>query len=172
MPKIRKASLKEIDYLLEITKACAKNMIAKRIYQWNDEYPSYKAFKNDFNRNELYVLEINTTIVGCITISFFMDSEYDSVQWLTQNKNNIYIHRLAVHPQYQKKGYAQLLMNFAEKFARKNNANSIRLDTFSVNERNNKFYKQRGYKKTGEVYFYKQSEFSFYCYELILHYAS
>jgi ribosomal protein S18 acetylase RimI-like enzyme len=97
-----------------------------------------------------------------------MDEEYGSIKWLTENKNNVYIHRLAVHPEHQGKGIAQQLMDFAEDFAIKNNYTSIRLDTFSKNKRNQKFYELRNYKRLGNIYFPKQSNEPFYCYELIL----
>jgi ribosomal protein S18 acetylase RimI-like enzyme len=97
-----------------------------------------------------------------------MDEEYHSINWLTKNNNNLYIHRVAIHPEHQGKGYAQQLMGFAENFAIENNYTSIRLDTFSQNTRNQKFYELRGYKRLGNIYFPKQSEHPFYCYELIL----
>jgi ribosomal protein S18 acetylase RimI-like enzyme len=65
-------------------------------------------------------------------------------------------------------GYAQEMMSFAESFARKNNYDSIRLDTFSKNVRNQYFYQQREYKKLGNIFFPNQSEYPFYCYELVL----
>ena len=165
---IRKGTLEDIDNIIEITKACAANMIEKNILQWNEFYPNKIAFMNDVNREEFYVLEINNTIFGCITISTFMDEEYIPISWLTQNKNNIYIHRLAVHPNLQGKGYAQQLMGFAEHYARKNKFLSITLDPFSQNTRNQKFYELRGYKKLGDIYFPKQSKYPFHCYELVL----
>jgi ribosomal protein S18 acetylase RimI-like enzyme len=165
---IRKAEEKDIDSIISITKACAKAMIANEIYQWNEYYPNTSAFKNDVKRNELYVLEIHSVIVGCIVVSSFMDSEYKPIKWLSSTHNAIYIHRLAVHPNTQGKGYAQLLMNFAEEFAIDKNYNSIRLDTFSQNKRNQKFYELRGYKKLGDIHFPQQSEFPFHCYELVL----
>ena len=165
---IRKGFSADIDRILEITKACAKHMIGKGIYQWNDHYPNRPAFENDINRNELYVLEIDSKIIGCIVISTVIDDEYIPVKWLTPNKNNIYIHRLAIHPEHQGNRYAQQLMNFAEQFAIENNYTSIRLDTFSQNQRNQIFYELRGYKKLEDIYFPKQSEYPFHCYELIL----
>jgi ribosomal protein S18 acetylase RimI-like enzyme len=97
-----------------------------------------------------------------------MDEEYASVQWLTPNKNNLYIHRLAVLPDLQGKGKARLLMDEAERKARDEQAASIRLDTFSENKRNQRFYEARGYQKLGAIYFPKQSIHPFYCYELVL----
>ena len=165
---IRKAEKTDIKSLINITKSCAKSMIGKGIFQWNKHYPSQSVFINDLDRQELYVLEVNYKIIGCIVISTFIDEEYVPVKWLTPNKNNIYIHRLAIHPNLQGKGYAQQLMTFAEQLAIENNYSSIRLDTFSQNKRNQKFYELRGYKKLEDIYFPKQSNFPFHCYELIL----
>jgi len=164
---IRKATTKDIDSIITITKACARFMIDKNIFQWNEHYPNRTAFESDINRGELYVFQDKNTVVGCIVVSIVMDEEYFPIQWLTPNKNNIYIHRLAIHPNCQGLGYAQKLMEFAEDFAKQNNYSSIRLDTFSQNKRNQKFYELRGYKQLGDIYFPKQSDHPFYCYELV-----
>lgn len=174
---IRKATALDIDKIMNITRACANNMIAQNIKQWNEQYPNREAFEQDVNRGELYVLIDNTLklpinqaerLIGCITISTLKDSEYNDINWLTKDDQNIYIHRLAVHPDFQKKGYAKRLMDFAEEFAKQQKAHSVRLDTFSLNTRNQKFYKNRGYIKLGNIYFPKQSDAPFYCYELPL----
>jgi ribosomal protein S18 acetylase RimI-like enzyme len=165
---IRKALKQEIPKLLEVTQACARKMIVEGIYQWNEHYPNEEAFKKDLETGELFVLFSENDIVGCITISTFKDEEYNAVQWLTPDKSNYYIHRLAIHPNFQHKGYAKQLMDFAESFAKEKKATSIRLDTFSKNIRNQKFYEARGYARLGNIFFPKQSEFPFYCYELPL----
>ena len=165
--KIRLATLKDIKPVLEITRACAKHLMAQGIYMWNENYPTESAFINDVKRRELYVLEENNTLRGCIVLSTFMDLPYEKKRWLSPNKNNLYIHRLAVHPHFQGKGYAQQLMDFAENFADENLFASIRLDTFSQNFRNHKFYEVRGYIRLDEIYFPDQSPHPFYCYELV-----
>jgi len=165
---IASAKISQIPEILIMTDACRISMEANSIYQWTTEYPSKQAFENDIKRHELFVLQFHNEIVGCIVVSLFMDEEYKSVDWLTQNTKNYYIHRLAVHPNFQGKGFAQRLMDFGENFARENNALSVRLDTFSQNKRNQKFYEQRGYIKLGDIFFPKQSNHPFHCYELIL----
>lgn len=167
-PQIRSATLADIDQLLLLTKACAKQMIINNIFQWNENYPNRSAFETDVDRKELFVIWEHSEIIGCIVISTFMDEEYKTVDWETPNDSNLYIHRLAVHPKAQGKGYAQQLMQFAENYAIENNYHSIRLDTFSKNLRNQKFYELRGYKKLGNIYFPKQSVYPFYCYEYVL----
>ena len=165
---IRIATSTDIDSILLLTKACASDMISKGIYQWNEHYPNAIAFQKDIQRNELYVLTYENNVVGCIVISTFMDNEYNAIKWLTSSDKNIYIHRLAVHPDFQGRGFAQQLMDFAENFALKHKNSSVRLDTFSQNTRNHKFYELRGYVRLESIYFPKQSEHPFYCYERVL----
>ena len=165
---IRKAKESEIIQLVAVTKLCAAHLISKNIYQWNQHYPNTKAFEQDYNRGELYVLYAQDILVGCITISGKKDSEYDAISWLTKDTKQYYIHRLAISPVFQKQGHARKLMDFAESFAKANQALSVRLDTFSQNKRNQQFYENRGYQRLGNIYFLNQSQHPFYCYELVL----
>ncbi|MCZ4317718.1 GNAT family N-acetyltransferase [Aequorivita viscosa] len=165
---IQKAEITQIDQILAVTNACANHMKNLGIFQWNENYPNAEAFINDIEHEELYVYISEKMIVGCIVISTKMDEVYKSVNWLTPTSNHYYIHRLAVHPNQQGKGIARSLMDFAENLAIKNKIVSIRLDTFSQNSRNQKFYEARGYTRLGDIYFPNQSELPFYCYELPL----
>jgi len=165
---IRRAKISEIPVILTITQACAKKMQENGIFQWNEHYPSKEAFLKDIEREELFVIEENKTVQGTIAISTLMDEEYIPIKWLTPNGNSTYIHRLSVHPELQGQGLAQKMMDFAENFSRENGFVSVRLDTFSQNKRNQHFYEQRGYQKLGDIFFPKQSEHPFHCYELVL----
>ena len=164
---IRQAKLSEIQEILSMTRSCGQKMIAEGVFQWNEHYPNIEAFQKDIKRNELFVFTSEEKIIGCIVISSEKDKEYDDISWLTPDGDNYYIHRLAVDPAQQGKGIARKLMDFAEAYVAKKNAVSVRLDTFSQNHRNQKFYRSRGYTQLGNIYFPKQSEFPFYCYELV-----
>ena len=166
---IEKANSTQLEEILALTRACAAKMIKAGIFQWNEHYPSQTAFQQDIDRDELYVIKQSGKILGTIVISDLKDEVYQPVTWLTPaDVKSIYIHRLAVHPDVQGQGIAQQLMDFAEDFAHKNGYVSVRLDTFSQNPRNNRFYQKRGYTKLEEIFFPKQSEYPFYCYELVL----
>ena len=165
---IRQAIITDLDIVKKIAEACAIDMANYSIFQWNEKYPSRDVFKNDIETGALYVIEINKKIVGCIMLSDVKDDSYKDVKWLTKDFKNLYVHRLAVDPDYQKKGHGRRLMDFAESFAVENNFTSIRLDTFSLNHRNNKFYKARGYTQLGDVFFPIQSDLPFHCYEKVL----
>lgn len=165
---IRAGQSADLNRITTIAKSCARHMIGQGILQWNEHYPSKAAFENDLSRSELFVIENQALVIGAIVISSLMDEEYKNVEWLTPNKNNRYIHRLCVDPIHQKNGYARALLDFAEDKSKGEGVTSIRLDTFSQNPRNLKFYKNRNYIQLEEIYFHRQSEYPFYCFELVL----
>ena len=168
MIKIELAEITDLNRIMEITRACAIDLISNNIFQWNEKYPSKEAFKKDIEKNTLYVCKNKSRITGCISLCADKDEEYENVEWITEDFKNLYLHRLAVHPEYQKKGVGRSLMDFAEEYAKLNGFKSVRLDTFSQNPRNNKFYKSRNYVQLGDVFFPMQSEFPFHCYEKII----
>ena len=168
MIKIELAEINDINDIMKMIHDCANDLISKNIFQWNEKYPSRDIFLSDIEKKNLFILKNNSGIIGCIALSHEKDIEYNNVKWLTKDDKNLYVHRLAVDPKFQKKGIGKLLMDFAEDYARNNKFISVRLDTFSKNERNNRFYKSRKYTKLDDVYFPNQSEFPFHCYEKIL----
>ena len=163
---IRKATKDDLDDVMLIIKACTKHMISKNIFQWNEKYPNIETFENDIENKNLYVLSLqNNELIGCVSITFEMDDFYKTIDWISPSKKNIYVHRLAVHPNNQGQGYAKIIMNFIEKKGIDNLCESIRLDTFSMNNKNNTLYTKLGYQKLGQIYFRDQSEMPFNCYE-------
>ena len=166
--KIRLANDKDIIRVVEITNACANHMINQNIFQWDENYPNQEAFKEDIQSDSLYVIEKKDNILGCLCISTKIDDVYKNVKWLTLNEKNIYLHRLAIHPDHQGKGLALKLMSYAEAFTIKKGFKSIRLDTFSGNPKNNKFYTLQGYTKLEKIFYRDQSDMPFHCYEKIL----
>lgn len=165
---IRKATISHLDRIKSLTESCAKAMQENGIFQWNEYYPSREKLRQDIEREELFVLEEEEKIYGIVVLTPEMDEEYLPIEWLTSGGNNLYVHRLATRPSVWGRGYGQKLMDFAENLAVEQNYQSVRLDTFSQNQRNQKFYERRGYKRLGNIYFPKQSEHPFYCYEKVL----
>lgn len=165
---IRPAKVEEIPEIMEMARACGRALQAEGIFQWTDAYPKQEAFVRDIDRGELWVIDPGSGPVGTIAVCARMDEEYQSVRWLSPDRGNLYIHRLGIHPDYQRQGLAQQLMDHAEGLALREGAPSVRLDTFSRNHRNQRFYEQRGYQRLGAVYFPRQSAYPFYCYERVL----
>lgn len=165
---IRRGTLADIKKCKSIAQACGNELRSLGIDQWTEEYPSEEILIQDIEKNELFVLEIDQEVIGMIVLNEVQDPEYAFIEWTPpKDSKNLVVHRLAVNPTFQGKGYAQQLMTFAEDFAKSNDYFSIRLDTFSQNKRNQKFYEQRGYKRKGETYLSYRSDFPYVCFEYL-----
>ena len=136
MIKIELAKKSDLDSVMNMISACALDLISKNIFQWSEKYPSIDVFKNDIEKNALFVAKHKLKIIGCLALCSNKDLEYKNTKWLTEDNKNLYIHRLAVDPKFQKQGIGRLLMDFAEDYARDKKLKSVMLDTFSKNERN------------------------------------
>ena len=155
--------------IIAMTKLCAADLISKGISQWDENYPDLNTIQTDIHQGELFKYVIDDTILGIVVLNENQDPEYNELNWITSNNSrNLFVHRLAVHPEHQGKGIARQLMDFAEEKAKRDGYDSIRLDTFSQNKRNQNFYDNRDYQRTGEVYLSYRDDFPYIGYELIL----
>ncbi|WP_347175554.1 GNAT family N-acetyltransferase [Polaribacter sp. SLMDC-22] len=162
--KIEKGQLSNLEKLFQIYLNGKIDLENNGIYQWTDNYPTISIIENDLKKDVLYTLKNNGKIIGAINISEEQETEYELIKWEFDNSKVLVIHRLVIDPKYQKKGYAQKLMEFAENFAKENNYTSIRLDAYSQNIRVIEFYKKRNYFIRGNVNF-PEREYPFHCME-------
>lgn len=164
---IRKATKYDLKSIKELTEDCAKVMQHNGIFQWNENYPSLERLQRDIELEEMYLLEDKGQLQGIIVLTPEMDEEYIPVTWLTSTDKNLYVHRLATNPLSWGSGNGSRLMDFAEEFAKDQGYISVRLDTFSRNIRNQQFYESRGYRRLGNIFFPRQSDHPFFCYEKV-----
>ncbi len=162
--RIEKGLLSDLDDLFQIYKNSKTELEKNGIYQWTDNYPTRSIIQNDLRKDVLYVLKNDREVIGAINLSEEQEDEYQSINWQFDNSKVLVIHRLVVEPKHQRKGYARILMNFTENFAKENSYTSIRLDAYSKNERVLKFYKKREYFIRGDVNFPERNH-PFHCME-------
>lgn len=162
--EIRLATLSEASHIDTLLQSCKADMDSKGIFQWTDVYPGSAITLDDIDKNQLHVLD-DGEIVGLVVLNEDQEPEYVQVDWIEQNGKAMVVHRLAVAPEYQGRGYAKMLMDFAEEYAVDHNYTSIRLDAFTQNPRVLKFYEMRNYQIRGPVYFEGRTA-PFYCLEL------
>lgn len=165
---IRLGRIEDLEQIKLLTEACAVALQERGIFQWNEHYPSRERLQEDLERQELFVLEERDTIAGIVVLTSEKDEVYEPIDWLTPDGKNLYVHRLATLPSTWGQGGGRQLMDFAEQNAQSEQMDSIRLDTFSQNKRNQKFYEARGYRRLGEIFFPDKSSFPFFCYEKLL----
>lgn len=166
---ISHGELDEIDEIIALTKACGLHMRENGIDQWDENYPDRASIQTDLETKTLFAYREEGVVLGIVVLNENQDEEYAEIKWSTNDQNrNLVVHRLAVHPNQQGKGIARSIMDFAEQYAKEQNYDAIRLDTFSQNPRNQKFYTNRGYTDLGSVFLKYKKDHPYYCYELIL----
>ena len=164
---IRFSSIASADRIFNIFKDCRKSMKIEDIFQWTESYPNFDVIANNIINKELYELHNEDEILGVICLNVYQEPQYETIDWLDKSGNALIIHRLAVSPLFQNKGFAKKLMAYAEEYALKTGFNSIRLDAFSGNEKALRLYEGLDYKKRGKVNFPGRN-LPFICYEKIL----
>lgn len=165
--KIRKAKLSDAKRVYEIIVNCKEDMKGKCEEQWPEHYPSMENVIGDIKGDSLYVVE-DGKVIACMSIDKNQPKSYSSVKWKLDDKSPLMIHRIAVLPSEQGKGIAGKLVEFAEDFAKKNNHQSIRLDTYTKNISSNAFYKKKGYVYRGIIRIPEHMSGEYNAYEKIL----
>ncbi|HWR38899.1 MAG TPA: GNAT family N-acetyltransferase [Patescibacteria group bacterium] len=164
---IKLAMLHDAEGIVNLIQACILDMESKNIFQWNEHYPNRDVVTEDIQQRTLFLIKNDDDYIGMITINEDQPAEYSKIEWLEETGRNLIIHRLAVHPNWQGKGIAMNLMDFAEEYAKKKDYQSVKLDAYTANPKSNKLYEKRGYKKVGQI-FIPMRELPFNCYEKVM----
>ncbi len=161
---IELAERRDADAVVRLLSDCRDQLLGQGIHQWDEEYPSIDYVVSDVAQGSLRKLVLSGRIVAVISFDEIQEPEYSTVRWRFTEPPILVIHRLAVSPSFQGRGYARMLVDHVEQSARDLQFNSIRIDTYSGNTRVLDFYQRRGYERAGEVYFPRR-ELPFVCME-------
>jgi len=161
MTTIRLARSEELDSVHSLVQEAIRHMDEQAIPQWDDIYPSKAILNADIENRQMYLIEVEGRVAGLIVINEDQSPEYAGVVW-KHNGRALVVHRLTIHPDYQRHKLASYLMDFAEERAAAKNYDCIRLDAFTRNPAAFSLYENRGYRRAGIVRFRKGD---FFCYE-------
>ena len=143
------------------------NLRKKGVYQWDRYYPNRFIIKADIKKGNLFGIMNGEKILGVVVIDTNESKKYQQLRWEDVEGRPLIIHRLAVNPLYQGKGYGKQLLQFAEKYALQNGYSSIRLDVYSQNRGALNMYERSGFQERGSIRFPFRSV-PYKCFEKIL----
>lgn len=150
-----KATSDLLDEIFENYKIAIADMIGNGIFQWDDKYPTKEILASDIENNDLYAIMADDKIVGGFVMNTYCDDEYFKANWEYPDDTYYVLHRLCIHPDYQKMGIAARVMDFIESSALKDGKNAVHLDTFAGNPKALSLYRTRGYKEVGLAHWRK-----------------
>jgi len=107
---IRKATQKDKKTLTQLLVSCAQSMSDQGMHHWLGVYDEQIVSLN-LNSKQVFVLEVNKQIVGCIALGKEPASYYQDC-WPDVSASDFYITQLAVWPEYQGLGYGKQLVQF------------------------------------------------------------
>lgn len=148
---MRLATCDDVDNVLALVRDCVDHMRRQGIEQWDHLYPDRMTIEADARRCEAFVATHETGLVGYVALGACQDPEYAEVPWEFTAGPTLVIHRLMVNPAYQGRGFARMLMSFAEKRALTTGYRTVRLDAFVGNPRALDLYERLGYREAGTI---------------------
>ena len=165
--EIENAALQDVSSVMQLLSLCTQHMRAEGIYQWDEIYPNRQVVEDDARAGSLFVIQHDGICIGSVALNDVQSEEYRLVPWRCVGGRVLVIHRLCVHPDWQRRGVGRRLMDFTENFAAEHAFACIRLDAYTGNPRALSLYERRGYACVGQVFFPRR-KLPFNCYEKIM----
>ena len=165
--RIEPATLEHASDVMQLISICIRQMREQGIFQWDEVYPNPQVVESDAASGALFLARRNGLILGTVCLNDAQPPEYRALPWRCGNGRALVIHRLCVHPDWQRCGVGRRLMDFTERFAAEHSFACIRLDAYTGNPRALALYERRGFHCVGQVLFPRRP-LPFNCYEKIL----
>jgi len=151
----------EILYLLKV---CILDMNRNGLTHWNSVYPGPDIILNDLAKSSIYLMKDKGVCKGMVTLDDQEPEEYKGIQWPGKAQKPLFVHRLAVHPNWQGQGIARRLMTFSEEFALKNGFDALRIDVFSDSLHARNLCRNNNFSEAGNFLSFFQQQ-PFICYD-------
>ncbi len=153
---IRKASLKDLDRLMEIFGEARTTIAALGIDQWQGGYPEREVIAGDIELSRSYLAEEGTVYASFAVID---DGEptYDKIyegEWKSGNESKSYLalHRVAISVAMRGKGISRAIIEYSAAMARALGRESLRIDTHRGNIVMRRMLEKNGFVYCGIIY--------------------
>lgn len=150
---IRKATHEDVEAIITLIELTQMQFKRDGIDQWQYGYPNRDTIMSDVEARLGYVLVDANEIVGYYYLAVETDPYYDAIydgKWLNNGMYAI-IHRMVVHPNRRRSGYARLLLKWALNHIQSLGCYDLRIDTHPDNSAMNAFLANQGFIECGKV---------------------
>ena len=133
--EIRVAKIEDLESIMQIISEAKQNLKEQGVNQWQRNYPNHNVIELDIKNKNCYVLEENGQVAASFSITFDGDEDYERIyngSWSSQADFAV-VHRVAVGKNYQRRGFASKVLQYAEELSRSRNINYLKIDTHQDN---------------------------------------
>jgi ribosomal protein S18 acetylase RimI-like enzyme len=162
--EIIQAKSTDLIEILFLLKVCIRDMNSKGFKHWNNTYPDIATIRMHLEKGMIYLAKDKGVCKGMVTLNEHQPDEYKSVNFPSGLQKPLYLQNMVVHPKWQGKGFATMMIEFSQKFARDKGFDCIRLDVFMPSENARQLYEKQLFREVATFH----SEFQkipYICYE-------
>jgi len=142
----KSADLVEILYLIKV---CTRDMNSKGLRHWNSAFPAAEQINRDILDGHIYLAKDKGVCKGMVTLNSTEPEDYRQMDLSAENSKPLFVYYMAVHPLWQGKGIARLMIDYAQEMAKKNGFTCIRLDIYQTSEDARQLCEQLSFKEIG-----------------------
>ena len=129
---------------------------------WEDEYPSLETIEYDLENDGLFVMKNDDGMI-IAAISIDKDERVEALEfWTDSLRPGGELSRLAVHPDYQNRGIAPLMITHCMNVLKERGYRSVHYMVNKLNVKALRSYSKLDMRVAGETFMYQQN---FICYE-------
>jgi ribosomal protein S18 acetylase RimI-like enzyme len=161
---LTQAKMDDIDTIIDLYHTIVHVLQKEGNDQWDKDYLNDDLIKNDIKNGKLYGIKEAGRFIAVLVLTEEKKPQYDQVNWQFTEGKNLYIHRVAVHPDFQGRGLSKKLLNFAQEFANENGYANLRLDAYNRNPVALNLYRSFGFEEREEISMPGREE-KFVCFE-------
>ncbi|KAJ75943.1 Acetyltransferase [Enterococcus faecalis AZ19] len=153
---VEKATNTDFNDIFKVLNRSKQKLMDSGSPQWSDDdTPTEQSIYDALASKKIYVLKINNKIIGSAILTNDYEPAYENIKygnWENLNKNYYSIHRFAIDPSKNGKGYAKLFFNLLTIIAKEEGASDIRVDTHPVNKAMQNVILSNGYGFRGVIH--------------------
>lgn len=167
MNTIRSATQADLSAIMELLPRAVTDMNVGGNPQWGPNYPTVEHYIEALEGGSLYtVISSEGVVLGCASLNTDEDPAYAPLPWSVPSPAMV-IHKMVVDPNAQRQGVASALFDHCEMLARGQGLASLRIDTYTKNERMQALILKKGFQRVGHVHF-TPNPLPYPCFEKLL----
>ena len=164
---VRPAAEADLDAIWALVGRAVADMNRRGNPQWGPDYPARSHYAGALAEGGLYAaVDGSGRVLGCAVFDTREEPAYAAVPWSAPGPAMV-IHKLAVDPAVQRQGVAGALFAHCEALARQRGIASLRIDTYSLNDRMQALIRKQGFTPAGAVHF-PLNPLPYPCFEKVL----
>ena len=154
MTGLRAMAENDVPEVLEIIRQAQAFLAAQGIDQWQNGYPNAESTRNDIEKKQGYIYDVDGRPAGILSIVLGDEPSYQTIyggEWRTAEPYAC-IHRMAIGDRYRGGETADAMMRAAEALVIEKGIDYIRVDTHRENVRMRRMLRRNGYVRCGVIY--------------------